>query len=55
VKQKKLNLTIASEDPVACDTVGAKILSHGKVFHIELASRKGLGSMKFQFIINRME
>ena len=44
-KLKKLNLTIVSEDPVACDSIGAKILGHEEVKHIKLAGMKGLGDM----------
>ncbi|MCC6018597.1 MAG: DUF362 domain-containing protein [Candidatus Verstraetearchaeota archaeon] len=44
-KLKKLNLTIASEDPVACDSIGAKILGHEEVKHIKLACMKGLGDI----------
>ncbi|MEM7825545.1 MAG: DUF362 domain-containing protein [Candidatus Aenigmatarchaeota archaeon] len=41
---KNLNLTLASEDALACDLVGAKILGHEKVFYLELALKEGIGN-----------
>jgi uncharacterized protein (DUF362 family) len=42
-KLKTLNLTLASEDALACDLVGAKLLGHEKVFYLELALKEKLG------------
>jgi uncharacterized protein (DUF362 family) len=42
-KLKTLNLTLASEDALACDLVGAKLLGHEKVFYLEQALKEGLG------------
>jgi uncharacterized protein (DUF362 family) len=40
---KTLNLTLASEDVLACDLIGAKLLGHEKVFYLELALKEKLG------------
>jgi uncharacterized protein (DUF362 family) len=42
-KLKKHGLTIASEDAVACDIVGAEILGHESVFYLEKLLRAKLG------------
>ncbi|MEM2137354.1 MAG: DUF362 domain-containing protein [Candidatus Methanomethylicia archaeon] len=46
----KKNLTIVSEDPVACDIVGSRILGHKDVFHINFARLKGLGSIEAEVL-----
>lgn len=43
-KLKKYDLTIIGEDSVAVDIVGAEILDHKKVFYLEKAIKKKLGS-----------
>jgi uncharacterized protein (DUF362 family) len=43
-KLKTLNLTLASEDALACDLVGAKLLGHENVFYLEMALKEKLGS-----------
>jgi hypothetical protein len=40
---KTFNATIVSEDPVACDIVGAKFLGYKNVFYLDLALNKGVG------------
>jgi len=45
-KLKNMDLTIAGEDPVAVDSVAANILGHEKVFYIEDAEKRGIGSKK---------
>ncbi len=40
---KRFDLTIASEDALACDIVGAKILGKEKVYYLELALKRGIG------------
>jgi len=43
---KQMNITIAGEDPVATDSVAAKILGNDKVFYIDDAEKRGIGSKK---------
>jgi uncharacterized protein (DUF362 family) len=43
-KLKRLDLTIVSEDAVAADVVASRLLGHRRVFYIELAIKRGLGS-----------
>lgn len=45
-KTRKFNIIIAGYDPVAVDTVGAKILGHNQVAHITMCEEKGIGSRK---------
>ncbi len=45
-KLKIMNLTIVGEDSVAVDNVAANILGHEKVFYIEDAEKRGIGSKK---------
>ena len=40
---EEFNSTIASEDVLAADLVGAKLLGHEKVFYLELALKRGIG------------
>ncbi|MFH8121060.1 MAG: DUF362 domain-containing protein [Candidatus Aenigmatarchaeota archaeon] len=40
---KSLNLTLASEDALACDLVGTKLLGYEKVFYLDLALKEKLG------------
>lgn len=42
-KLKRLDLTITSEDALACDLVGARLLGHKKVPYLELALKERLG------------
>lgn len=49
-KIKEMNLTIVSEDPIACDYVGSKILGHKEVHHIKLLSSKGLGNIDVEIL-----
>jgi uncharacterized protein (DUF362 family) len=46
---RKMNLIMASEDPVAFDTAVAKMMSENpqKIRHLKLAEKQGLGSMNF--------
>lgn len=37
---KKLNLTLVSEDALACDIVGARLLGYEKVFYLELIKKE---------------
>lgn len=43
-KVRKFNVIIAGYDPVAVDTVGARILGHNQVRHITMCEEKGIGS-----------
>lgn len=54
---KKLDLIIASLDPVAADTVGARIMGVNpkKVEHIVLSEQEGLGSMKVEVVGENIE
>jgi uncharacterized protein (DUF362 family) len=47
---RKMNLIMASQDPVAFDTAVAKTMSENpqKIRHIKLAEKQGLGKMDFQ-------
>ncbi|MFH8087080.1 MAG: DUF362 domain-containing protein [Candidatus Aenigmatarchaeota archaeon] len=40
---KELNSTLASEDALACDLLGARLLGHEKVFYLDLALKEKLG------------
>lgn len=40
---KRFDLTIASQDALACDMVGARLLGYDTVFYLELALERGLG------------
>ncbi len=42
---KRFDCTIASEDCVACDIVGARLLGYKKVYYIDLALKHKLGSL----------
>ncbi len=41
---KRLNLTLASEDALACDLVGASLLGHKEVFYLNLALEEKVGN-----------
>ena len=43
-KTKTFNAIIAGYDPVAVDTVGAKMLGHDRVAHISMCEQKRIGS-----------
>ena len=43
---KQMDLTIVGEDPVAVDSVASNILGHEKVFYIEDAEKRGIGSKR---------
>lgn len=45
---EKKDLTIAGEDPLAVDIVGAKILDHPKVFYLETALAQNIGKQATQ-------
>jgi uncharacterized protein (DUF362 family) len=47
---KRFDATIASEDLVACDRVGARMLGHEEVLHLKLAAKAGIGSEKLRVI-----
>jgi uncharacterized protein (DUF362 family) len=47
---RRFDLTLASEDLVACDRVGASLLGHEDVLHIRLAAQAGLGSERQRVI-----
>ncbi len=40
---KRFDVTIASEDALACDMVGARLLGYSSVFYLEHALKRGLG------------
>ena len=40
---KQFDLTLASEDALACDIVAAKLLGYERVFYLDLALKRGLG------------
>ncbi|RLG00095.1 MAG: hypothetical protein DRN49_03435 [Thaumarchaeota archaeon] len=42
---KRLNKVIVSEDPVACDIVGANLLGHEEVFYLRMMLEEGLGKV----------
>jgi len=42
-KLKRFDLTLASEDGLACDIVGAKILGHANVYYLKLALERNIG------------
>ena len=42
-KLKRFDLTLASEDGLACDIVGAKILGHTNVYYLKLALERNIG------------
>ena len=44
-KIKKLDLTIASEDCLAADIVGAEILGHKNVYYLNLALKRKIGNI----------
>jgi uncharacterized protein (DUF362 family)/ferredoxin-like protein FixX len=54
---KKMDLVIASLDPVAADTVGSKIMGINpkKVEHIVMAEKDGIGSMTTKVVGERIE
>jgi len=41
---KEFDLTLISEDALACDILGAKLLEYEKVFHLDLALKRRLGT-----------
>jgi uncharacterized protein (DUF362 family) len=47
---KKANILIAGCDPVAVDSVCARIMGFHSVKHIRLAAKKGVGSMKYKTV-----
>jgi len=47
---KRMDLTIVGEDPVAVDSVASNILGHEKVFYIEDAEKRGIGSKKAEIV-----
>jgi uncharacterized protein (DUF362 family) len=54
---ENLNIILASQDPVAVDSVGAKVMGFdpSKILKLELASEKGLGTSDLQLIEVRGE
>jgi uncharacterized protein (DUF362 family) len=52
---KQYALTIVSEDPVAADIVGAKILGHSNVFYIRKAIERGIGSPPTKIISMKID
>jgi uncharacterized protein (DUF362 family) len=40
---KQVDLTLVSEDALACDIVAAKLLGYERVFYLDLALKRGLG------------
>jgi ferredoxin len=55
--QKEMGLLIASDDPVAADTVGAKVmgLNPKKIEHIVLSEKAGIGKMSAEVVGERIE
>lgn len=45
---KEFDLTLISEDAVACDMVGAGLLKYDRVSHLDLALKRGLGTKPTQ-------
>jgi uncharacterized protein (DUF362 family) len=56
-RPQRLNLLMASRDPVAIDAVAARILQFNPSFikYIKLTSKKGLGNISYRLVGDRVE
>jgi|GEM_PF-1079460 len=52
-RSKRLNMVIVSEDPVACDIVGARLLGHEDVFYLKMMLDERVGELPSK--VNRIK
>jgi len=48
-------LLYISEDPLACDLVGAEFLGYKNVFYLALALKRGLGELPIVSVVNETQ
>ncbi|MEM2955085.1 MAG: DUF362 domain-containing protein [Candidatus Nanoarchaeia archaeon] len=54
-KLKTLNLTLASEDALACDLVAANLIGHENVFYLDLAFKEKIGNKPTKIKIIKLD
>ena len=42
---RRLDMVVVSEDPVACDIIGARLLGHEEVFYLKMMVDEGIGEL----------